>query len=128
MFDIEYNLVDSLFRNSNSKMKVRINIITEKCPRQSLLSLKQAKILIICCFLNVCTDSNIKSIDKDHIAMFPYCGSMSEKSSETQSRAINAEDSKLDYRWSVIVVQKNIEPKTGKLHESLCSGSIITDR
>ena len=84
--------------------------------------------LIIFFRVNICTASGIESIDKDHIAMFPYCGSMSQKPSETQSRAINAEDSKLDYRWSAIVVQKNTEPKTGKLHESLCSGSIITDR
>ena len=111
-------------------MKFLLEIIPEKCLRPFLLSLTltQAKILIIFCVGNICTASDIKYIDKEHIAMFPYCGSMSEKSSETQSRAINAEDSKLDYRWSVIVVQKNIEPKTGKVHESLCSGSIITDR
>ena len=110
-------------------MKFLIDIITEKSLRQFLLSLAQAQKLIIFFRVNICTASGIESIDKDHIAMFPYCGSMSQKPSETQSRAINAEDSKLDYRWAVIVVRKNTEPKNPLIvHESLCSGSIITDR
>ena len=75
-------------------MKFLIDIITEKSLRQFLLSLAQAQMLIIFFRGNICTASGIESIDKDHIAMFPYCGSMSQKPSETQSRAINAEESK----------------------------------
>ena len=110
-------------------MQFRRNIIREKCQRQSLLSRKEAHQLIIFCLVNICTALDIDSIDKNHIAMFPYCGSMSQTTSETQARAINAEDSKLDYRWSAIIEKKNTEPKTGTVVEgTMCSGSIITDR
>ena len=109
-------------------MKFHIEIITEKSLLQFLLSLAHAQMLIIFFRVNICTASGIESIDKDHIAMFPYCGSMSQKPSETQSRAINAEESKLDYRWSVITLKKNTGPKTRLQYASICSGSIITDR
>jgi hypothetical protein len=109
-------------------MKVRVDIITENRIQQFLLSLKQAQILIIFCLANIFTASEIESIDKDHIALFQYCGSMYQRPTETQARAINAEDSKLDYRWAAIVIQKNTDPKTDNVEETLCSGSIITDR
>ena len=114
--------------NNNSNMQFRVDNITEKSIRQFLLSLKQAQILVVFGLINTCSASGITAIDKNHIARFPYCGSMYQGFPETQGRAVNAEDSELDYRWSAMLKRRNTQPTTGDVSLGLCSGSIITDR
>ena len=112
-------------------MQFRVDNFTEKCIRQFLLPLKQAQILVVFSLINTFSASYL-AIDKNHIAKFPYCGSMYQGSPGTQGRAVNAEDSELNYRWSAMLKRKNTLVKSigdvEYMYEFLCSGSIITER
>lgn len=92
------------------------------------LSPPKVKIFVIFCILNTCATSETDSIDKDHLDMFPYCGSMYQGNTKTKARAINSQESEQDYRWAVFILRRYIEPKSGNEFTTLCSGSIITDR
>ena len=84
-------------------------------------------ILIIIYLVNTCTASGIKDVDKDHLAMFPYCGNVTKEIPQAQGRAINSKDSEKHYRWSVHLIREK-SPLLGKSSSFDCSGSIITDR
>ena len=90
-------------------------------------SSKKASLLNIIYLFNTCSAIN-DDIDKDHHAMFPYCGSMFQGADRTKARAINAKDSTDEYRWSAFLLRKNTEPKSGNIISTGCSGTIISER
>ena len=92
------------------------------------LSSNRLSIFVIVVLVTKCTGLGIADIDEDHLAMYPYCGSMHQGITQTESRAINSEGSKEDYRWTALLVRENTEPKSNKVDILRCSGSIITDR
>ena len=106
-----------------------IAYVMTKIPEEVLgLSSNRLSILMIVVLVTTSTGLGIADIDKDHLAMYPYCGSMQQETTQTKSRAINSEDSKEDYRWTAFLLRENIEPKSKKVKTTYCSGSIITDR
>ena len=108
-------------------MPFLVNVIKGNivCAPMLLLSTVQVLIIFSLVHTSIALDTDI---DQDHMAMFPYCGGTFQGSSESKARAINAQDSKHNYRWSAIVWRENTGPKSGKKFTSFCSGSIITDR
>ena len=113
-------------------MQVSAYVITEIFEEVLSLSSNMPFILMIVVLITTNTsmgdiDLN-KDIDKDHLAMYPYCGSMYQGATQAKSRAINSENSKEDYRWTAFLLRENTEPKSKKVKTTYCSGSIITDR
>ena len=72
------------------------------------------------------------SIDRLHLKLYPYCGSMDYENinHETSGRAVNTwNNSKEFYRWLVLIERRNYQtnkPRTFNVRP--CTGSIITDR
>ena len=81
-------------------------------------------------------------IDNDHLAEYPYCGSMNYEGSQYSGspirqdscvgcigRAVNANYSSktTEYRWLVVLQMKNMNGH-GVVNNFLCTGSVITDR
>jgi hypothetical protein len=109
-------------------MQIIVNFTTERILPLLQLFLQASQVFVIFYLVNISNASEIDDIDKGHLAMFSYCGSMYQGHTETQARVVNAEDSKHNYRWAAIVRRKNTEPLSKKPINSYCSGSIITDR
>ena len=108
-------------------MQVITCVISEKHAKVLGLSFNSPSFLAFV-FLVTSSTGWVTDIDKDHIAMYPYCGSMYQGATQAKSRSINSEDSKEDYRWTALLQRENTGPKDGKVKTSYCSGSIITDR
>ena len=80
-------------------------------------------------------------MDNDHRAKYPYCGSMNYEGSHYSrdreqdgcvgciGRAVNANYSSdsTKYRWLVLLEMRNMNVN-GEVEQSLCTGSVITDR
>ena len=76
-------------------------------------------------------------IDNDHLAEYPYCGSMhyveSTYSTEQRcqqgciGRAVNAKNTTNWHRWLVVLEMENMQTN-GDVETSTCTGSVITDR
>ena len=81
-------------------------------------------------------------IDNDHLAEYPYCGSMNYEGSQYSGspiqqegcvgcigRAVNANYSSesTKYRWLVILEMRNMNANR-EVEHSTCTGSVITDR
>ena len=63
-------------------------------------------------------------LDQDHLAKYPYCGSMySDSNGKRSGRVVNAEPAIEHYRW-VVFIRRDRKPKI----PVQCTGSIITDR
>ena len=79
-------------------------------------------------------------IDNDHLAMYPYCGSMDYEDSQYSTgqscqgcigRAANAKDSKDStswYRWLIVLNMRNMKTTNGMVEQYDCTGSVITNR
>ena len=70
-------------------------------------------------------------IDEEHLKLYPYCGKMTTKNpSGATTRVANSEASKESYRWAVRVTKKTLQntKPIASMFESLCSGTIITER
>ena len=91
------------------------------------ISTNIASLLCTLYLFKTCSAIN-DDIDKDHHAMFPYCGTISQGTDQKKARAINAKDSTDEYRWSVYLLRDNTEPKSGNTRTSECSRTIISDR
>ena len=75
-------------------------------------------------------------IDNDHLAMYPYCGSMDYEDSQYStgqscqgciSRAANAQNSTSWYRWLIVLEMRNMK-RNGRVEHYDCTGSVITNR
>ena len=81
-------------------------------------------------------------IDNDHLAEYPYCGSMNYEGSQypgdpvqqegcvgCMGRAVNANYSSdsTKYRWLVLLEMRNMNANR-EVEHSTCTGSVITDR
>ena len=81
-------------------------------------------------------------IDNEHLAEYPYCGSMNYEGSQysgspiqqegcvgCMGRAVNANYSSdsTQYRWLVLLEMRNMNAN-GVVEHSTCTGSVITDR
>ena len=63
-------------------------------------------------------------LDQDHLAKYPYCGSMySYVKAKNSGRSVNTEPAIEHYRW-VVFIRRDRKPKI----PVQCTGSIITDR
>ena len=64
-------------------------------------------------------------IDSQHLALYPYCGSMNYKGNNpsASARVANSKTPKDVYRWAVL--EKLLTYQT---NEGYCTGTIITDR
>ena len=64
-------------------------------------------------------------IDSQHLALYPYCGSMNYKGNNpsTSARVANSKTPKDVYRWAVLEIRL-----TYQTNEGYCTGTIITDR
>jgi hypothetical protein len=115
-------------------MQVITSVISEKHDKVLGLSFNSPSLLALVFLVTSSTGLGISDIDKDHYAMYPYCGSRrpkdptTEGATQAKSRSINSEDSKEDYRWTALLLRENTGPKSGKVRNTYCSGSIITDR
>ena len=110
-------------------MQSIVNVTTKSILRiVQLQTHTLLQISVLFYVIYTCNTSEIENIDKEHLEMFPYCGSMYQERNEPTGRAINADDSKYNYRWSALIRRFNTGPKDTKPKSSRCSGSIITDR
>ena len=67
-------------------------------------------------------------IDDDHVRQYPFCGSMNNQlpSSGNTGRVVNSEPARDNFRWTVYIIRNNLQ-LDGNVHESKCTGSVITD-
>ena len=69
-------------------------------------------------------------VDEEHLLKYPYCGDINlPDTTESASRVVNAQDSKIKYPWLVYLVRTTsfIDTKLDAM-VSYCTGSVITDR
>ena len=78
------------------------------------LQLNQASIIWIIFHLNILGRGNAGNsvIDQDHLAKYPYCGSMYGAFANgryVMGRITNAKDATKDYRWVVEILRTSIQ-------------------
>ena len=68
-------------------------------------------------------------IDKAHFKQYPFCGSMDRNPAANipTGRVANSAPPDDHYRWAVFMTRENLQ-LSGKIKESRCSGSVITDK
>lgn len=95
------------------------------------MSLHSTKLLVIWIVLHLSiyigANADDSVIDQDHLALFPYCGSMYGKQPTSMSRISNSKPAQTEYRWVVLVMRMNIRDD-GKNKLFYCSGTVITDK
>ena len=101
--------------------------------------IKRLVLLLSLCMIEDGTVATVE-IDNDHLAMYPYCGSMDHEGSQYSmgqscqgciGRAANAKDSKDStswYRWLIVLNMRNMKTTNGMVEQYDCTGSVITNR
>ena len=106
------------------------------CIRRKSLMKRLVLLLNLCMIENGIVASGKVLIDNDHLAMYPYCGSMDYEDSQYStgqscqgciSRAANAQNSTSWYRWLIVLEMRNMKTN-GMVEHYDCTGSVITNR
>ena len=111
------------------------------CIRRTSLMKRLFLLLSLCMIGDDVMSSDQVLMDNDHRAKYPYCGSMNYEGSHYSGdreqdgcvgcigRAVNANYSSdsTKYRWLVLLEMRNMNANR-EVEQSLCTGSVITDR
>ena len=108
------------------------------CMRRRPLMKRLVLLLNLCMIEDGIMASRQDLIDKDHLAKYPYCGSMYYEGTRYSTgrqgcmpncigRAVNANRSTSNYRWLVVLEKRNMNVR-GIIRSAACTGSVITER